>query len=61
MNNQGFIYAVIDLFNVDDKPRLYRRNTWFRDHGINEANAVLFLMFLIMLAMAIVIRWSVVL
>ena len=32
MSNQGFVGAVIQYFTIEDKPRLTRRNTWFRDH-----------------------------
>ena len=36
MSNQGFVGAVIQYFTIEDKPRLTRRNTWFRDHHISE-------------------------
>ena len=32
MSNQGFTGALIQYFTIEDKPRLTRRNTWFRDH-----------------------------
>ena len=36
MSNQGFTGALIQYFTIEDKPRLTRRNTWFRDHQISE-------------------------
>lgn len=32
MTNQGFTGALIQYFTIEEKPRLTRRNTWFRDH-----------------------------
>lgn len=32
MNNQGLIYALLQYFTVNEKPRLYRKNTYFEDH-----------------------------
>lgn len=46
MNNQGFIGAIVQYFTIEDKPRLYRRNSWFRDHGISEEMTIhLFIVF----------------
>ena len=39
MSNQGFTGALIQYFTIEDKPRLTRRNTWFRDHQISEKMA----------------------
>lgn len=34
MSNQGFIGALTQYFTIEHKPRLTRRNTWFRDHFV---------------------------
>ena len=58
MNNQGFLFAVIQYFTVEDKPRLYRRNTWFDDHKLSSESANYFWIGFTILAMAIIIVWS---
>lgn len=37
MNNQGFLGALSQYWSVEDKPRLYRRNSWFREHQPKES------------------------
>ena len=58
MNNQGFLFAVLQYFTVEEKPRLYRRNTWFDDHGLSRKSANYFWIGFTVLAMAIIIVWS---
>lgn len=56
MNNQGLAYAIIQYFTIDDKPRLDRRNTWFRDHlHMSDATAIRFLLFLFGVALAFIV------
>lgn len=55
MNNQGFVGAVIQYFTIEDKPRLHRRNTWFRDHQITEDIAIRFIIVSVSVAIAFVI------
>lgn len=54
MNNQGFIYAVLQYFTVEDKPRLNRRNTWFRDHHMSDDTAIRLILSFFILAIAII-------
>ena len=37
MNDQGFLGALEQYWTVEDKPRLNRRNSWFRDHQVNPS------------------------
>lgn len=55
MSNQGFVGAVIQYFTIEDKPRLTRRNTWFRDHQISEklATNIFVVIFSIILGVSI--------
>ena len=40
MNNQGLIGALYQYWNISDKPRLNRRNTYFKDHQISNIDAL---------------------
>lgn len=42
MNRNGFLFAVLQYFTVDEKPRLYPKNSWFEDHQISEKHAEYF-------------------
>lgn len=42
VNRNGFLFAVLQYFTVEDKPRLYPRNSWFEDHQISEKQAANF-------------------
>ena len=55
MNDQGFIGAVMQSFVIEDKPRLHRRNSWFRDHQMSEATAIRFLIVVFSLAIALIV------
>ena len=56
MDNQGLVFAVLQYFTVEEKPRLYRRNTWFEDHlQMSDATAFRFLFVFISLAIALTI------
>lgn len=56
MSNQGFTGALIQYFTIEDKPRLNRRNTWFRDNfRISEAIAIRFIIVFVSVAIAFII------
>lgn len=43
MVSQGFWGALVQYWTLEDKPRLTRRNTWFRDHKPKTVNLNTFL------------------
>ena len=53
--NQGFIGAILQYFTIEDKPRLYRRNSWFRDHGISEEMAIHLLVIFCSIVMGLIV------
>lgn len=56
IDNQGFIGALYQYWNISDKPRLYRRNTWFEDHlQFSQVKANHFYIVITVLALAIFI------
>ena len=40
MNNQGLIGALYQYWDVSDKPRLNRKNTYFKGHQISNVDAL---------------------
>lgn len=40
MNNQGLIGALYQYWNISDKPRLNRKNTYFKDYQISNIDAL---------------------
>lgn len=59
MSNQGLLGALNQYWSIEDKPRLHRRNTYFREHQVSNADALRFGIAFIVLAMAIVISWCI--
>ena len=60
MSNQGLRGAIEQYWTVDEAPRLNRRNTYFRDHfKVSSYGALKVSLAVIVLAIAIVIFWSV--
>ena len=60
MSNQGLFGAIEQYWTVDEAPRLNRRNTYFRDHlKVSSYGALKVSLAVIVLAIAIVIFWSV--
>lgn len=58
MNDQGFIGALIQYWQVDEKPRLYRRNTYFEDKGLSNIDALRVGIVVSVLATAIIMMWQ---
>ena len=61
MTNQGFIGALVQYWTVEEKPRLHRRNSWFREHELNPSLLIILayasvpvLMILVMYSMLVV-------
>ena len=40
MSNQGLLGAIYQYWNIHDKPRLDRRNTYFRDAQVSNIDAL---------------------
>ena len=59
MSNQGLLGALDQYWSIEDKPRLHRRNTYFREHEVSNLDALRFGLGFIIVAMAIVVSWSV--
>ena len=61
MNNQGLLGALNQYWSVEDKPRLYRRNTFFDDHAIvSNRDAFSIGVGVSVVATAIIVSWSLV-
>ena len=59
MSKQGLYGAFEQYWTVDEAPRLNRRNTYFRDHQVSSYDALKVSLVVLVLAIAIVIFWSV--
>ena len=59
MNSQGLWGAIYQYWNISDKPRLDRENTYFEDHKVSNASALRVGLAVSLLATAIVVLWSV--
>jgi hypothetical protein len=59
MNNQGLFGALEQYWNINEKPRLHRRNTYFDEVGISNAQALRFGLMVSVVATAIIIFWSI--
>lgn len=60
MSKQGLYGAFEQYWTVDEAPRLNRRNTYFRDHPkVSSYDALRLSLIVSVLAIAIVIFWSV--
>lgn len=58
MTNQGFIGALIQYWNIDEKPRLNRRNTYFDDEVLSNSDALRVGIVVSVLATAILMSWQ---
>lgn len=58
MSNQGLLGAIYQYWNIHDKPRLDRRNTYFRDAQVSNIDALRAGIAVSVLATAIVGFWS---
>ena len=58
MTNQGFIGALIQYWNIDEKPRLNRRNTYFDDEVLSNSDALRVGIVASGIATAIVLFWQ---
>ncbi len=59
MNSQGLWGAIYQYWNISDKPRLDRKNTYFEDSQVSNYDALRVGIAVSVLATAIVIFWSV--
>lgn len=60
MNNQGLFGALDQYWSVDEKPRLNRRNTYFDDLELSNVDALRVGIVVSVVAIAIVVFWSLV-
>lgn len=56
--DQGLVGALHQYWNIDEKPRLYRRNTYFDDVSVSNLTALRVGIVVSMVAVAIVGLWS---
>lgn len=59
MNSQGLWGAIYQYWNISDKPRLDRKNTYFEDSQVSNYDALRVGIAVSVLATAIVIFWMV--
>lgn len=57
MNNQGLIGALYQYWNISDKPRLNRKNTYFKDHQISNIDALKIGLFVSILGLLVLGFW----
>ena len=62
MTNQGLWGAIEQYWTVEEKPRLHRRNTFFEDNldKVTNYDALCFSVGVTVLAVAIIVFWTVV-
>lgn len=60
MNDQGFLGALDQYWSIEEKPRLHRRNSFFDEAKVTNAQALRFGLAVSVLATAIIISWSIV-
>lgn len=60
MNDQGLFGALDQYWTVDEKPRLHRRNTYFDDVQMSNAQALRVGIVVSVIATAIIGFWSVI-
>ena len=56
--NQGFIGALEQYWTVEEKPRLHRKNTYFEDKQVSNAEALRVGIVVSTIGVAIVVFWS---
>lgn len=59
MNSQGLWGAIYQYWNISDKPRLDRKNTYFEDSQVSNYDALRVGIAVSVLATVIVIFWMV--
>lgn len=52
-NSNSLLGAILQFWTVDEKPRLYPRNSWFYDHQISVKHGSRFWIIFTVLALAI--------
>ena len=60
MNDQGLFGALDQYWTIDEKPRLNRRNTYFDDVQLSNLDALRVGIVVSVVAIAIVVFWSLV-
>lgn len=55
MNSQGLLGALLQYWTIEDKPRLYRRNTWFDDHKPSEYTMNRFLFYTVFTVVVLIV------
>lgn len=58
MVNQGLMGALAQYWTIDEKPRLHRKNTYFDDLELSNADALKMGIVVATSAIAIVVSWS---
>ena len=58
MTGQGLFGALVQYWDIQPKPRLDRRNTYFNDHRVSNTDALRFGLVVSTLATAIIVLWS---
>lgn len=56
--DQGLVGALHQYWNIDEKPRLHRRNTYFDDVQVSNLTALRVGIVVSMVVMAIIGLWS---
>lgn len=56
--DQGLVGALHQYWNIDEKPRLYRRNTYFDDVQLSNLTALRVGIVVSLIVVAIVGLWS---
>jgi hypothetical protein len=59
MNDQGLLGALWQYWNISDKPRLNRKNTYFEELKPSNKDALVFAMLFTIIAIAIFFIWSI--
>lgn len=57
--NQGLLGALEQFWTIEEKPRLHRKNTYFDDVQVSNAEALRVGTAVIVLGMALIIFWSI--
>lgn len=58
MNNQGFLGALSQYWTIEPQPRLHRRNTYFDEVQLSNAQALRVGIVVSVVATAIIVFWS---
>ena len=58
MNDQGLYGALDQYWNVEDKPRLARRNTYFDDIQLSNVDALRVGIVVSVIAVSVIMFWS---